>query len=376
MTRTGLLILTLLACAWYSQVLAINIATKASANAFDSILNYERKLIEKGNYQQAITVAQISDSLKQIYINETYDSAVAFHNKQLNMIDGATRNKVLITSNMVLEKKAERLKKNILLIGALLFSIAMLLALVIYQNRLQRKRHQVMLELNKANTNHKAELEKLNCMLSLQSLTAQMDPHFLFNVLGAIRFCIDENNLDDASRYAIQLKTLFKHAEYHNHSELITLDREIEFITQYIELENMRLKNTLEYKITVDAYLEPNKTYFATMMLQPLIENAIWHGLSKKEGNKHLEITINKSSDFLEVSITDNGIGRNQASLMSKGNRHQSKALNNLHERLKYYQSEKGKQGSLEITDLLDKFGNATGTSCIVLFPLNPKFNF
>ncbi|MBK8845973.1 MAG: histidine kinase [Bacteroidetes bacterium] len=358
------------------QISQEGIVADNNAIVLDSLSHLEAQSINSGQYQSAIKIAKAIDSLKHIRMNANYDSTVAYHSKRLDLIAVEKRNKNLITTNSELELNADRIRKNILLISILLFSIALLIGMVIYQNRLQRKRHGVLLELNKANSKHKLELEKLNHQLLLQSLTAQMDPHFMFNVLSAIRFCLDQNKLDDASKYTVQLKTLFKLAGNHSQSALITLDKEIEFITQYIELENLRLRNTLHYKIIVDeAIVQPN-TYIATMMLQPLIENAIWHGLAKKEGVKKLDITISATNDTLNITIADNGIGRKQSSLTNKKTGHQSKALLNLNERLNYYKTVEGKTGALNIADLTDTAGNATGTICTILIPLHPILIF
>ena len=231
----------------------------------------------------------------------------------------------------------------------------------------------------------KAEQEKQNAIMEvlinkqqaaeyrLQSLRLQMNPHFLFNALNSIQQMILSNQELVATKYLSRFSKLLRAILIHSDKDTVSLQEELDIIKLYIELESVRFKASFTYKISVAHGMDTEEIRIPTLLVQPFVENAIWHGLMHKDGPKHLEVIFEESDDFLICKITDNGIGRKRAAeiAMTAGrNTHQSKGIQVSTERLKKMQSANGLPGAIAIIDLYNKNNMATGTQVIINIPV------
>ncbi|WP_445748652.1 sensor histidine kinase [Polaribacter sp.] len=156
--------------------------------------------------------------------------------------------------------------------------------------------------------------EKEIAELKVTSLQSQMNPHFIFNSLNSIKLNIIKNNKENAVYYLNKFSKLIRKILTISREKEVSLQDEIDALNLYINIENLRFKNQIQYFFEVDHYLNLETIKIPPLILQPFVENAIWHGLSAKEGEKILKISICRNqSNALEVIIEDNGIGRKKA---------------------------------------------------------------
>ena len=208
----------------------------------------------------------------------------------------------------------------------------------------------------------------------LQSLRLQMNPHFLFNALNSIQQMILANEELVATRFLSRFSKLLRTILIHSDKETVTLKEELEILNLYIELEARRFKDSFRYSIDCDEEIDEDEIKIPTLLIQPFVENAIWHGLMHKEGNRQLRIRFFEEDDCLKCIIEDNGVGRKKSEESKKANGqdrgHISKGIKVSLERLKTLRNKQGQEGSLSITDLHDEEGNAAGTRVEINFPI------
>ncbi|QNR22928.1 sensor histidine kinase [Croceimicrobium hydrocarbonivorans] len=176
--------------------------------------------------------------------------------------------------------------------------------------------------------------------LELRSLTAMMNPHFLFNSLNTVQHFASKYKDIKAIHYISGISKLLKlqlESLFHNR---ISLEEEIKRLKLYVELESVRLDSELTFQIEVDEKLNIQETFIPTMMLQPFIENALWHGLRKREKDKKLKLRIKlQNPEQLQVCIEDNGLGwkKNPRERESK---HISRGIQLVRERLMQFNNQ------------------------------------
>ncbi len=225
-----------------------------------------------------------------------------------------------------------------------------------------KKRQQQSLELEKHKTTAlQYELEAAEA--KLQSLRLQMNPHFLFNALNSIQELIVTGNTDGASIYLSKFSKLLRMILLHSDREVLSLREEIGILELYLELESLRFYDTFDYQIECEPGLDQDEYTLPTLLIQPFVENAIWHGLLHKEGMRRLRVRFEtNSNDNLICTIEDNGIGREAAQKVKKIGGHTGKGVSSSAERLQVLSSRNGSTNTLEIIDLVSEDGTANGT--------------
>ncbi len=153
---------------------------------------------------------------------------------------------------------------------------------------------------------------------------------------------------------------------------LIAVSDEIELLELYLQTEAMRFDKKFSYDFDLKDDFDPDEFVLPTMILQPFVENAIWHGLSSKnEGEGHIKISFWQENESLLCSVADNGIGRDASGQISqKAKTHESKALSITEHRLRLLGNKNGVEASFEIHDLVDAAQNPAGTKVVLRFPL------
>jgi sensor histidine kinase YesM len=214
------------------------------------------------------------------------------------------------------------------------------------------------------------EINKMLAESQLMALRAQMNPHFVFNCLNSIQECIVTQKYGEASNYLNKFSKLFRMVLNNSGRNLIVIDEEKEVLELYLQLEQMRFEKSFSYRIIVDEELETEEILIPSMLLQPYVENALWHGLMHKEGERNLTIQFRRiNDDIFQCVIDDNGIGRQRSfelkAAQSKAKRHESKGLKISKDRLDVLERQ-GYHATLEIKDKQDETGNAVGTTIII----------
>ncbi len=195
----------------------------------------------------------------------------------------------------------------------------------------------------------------------MTALRAQMNPHFIFNSLNSINAFILRNEGPEASRYLDQFAQLMRQILDHSTRPTIRLEEEVEFLNNYLALEAVRMGGRLAYDIRLADDVDDFDTELPPMILQPFVENAIWHGLSPRSEGGLLRIDFKKENGTLVCTLEDNGVGREQARAQRKGG-HESKGLKITAERLALHDQRHGTRSKVTTTDLVDGQGNAAGT--------------
>lgn len=175
-----------------------------------------------------------------------------------------------------------------------------------------------------------------NKKIALQSLRREMNPHFIFNSLNSVNQYIAENKELEANKYLTSYSGLMRNIMEHSNKDFVSLSTELEQLKKYLELEHLRFHDQFDYEISVDENLDTDMVMIPNMLIQPHLENAIWHGLRYKEGKGMLRLAFNKQGQDIEVLITDDGIGLTKSKALKTANQkaHQSRGITNTTERV------------------------------------------
>lgn len=216
-----------------------------------------------------------------------------------------------------------------------------------------------------------AEFSKQTLDLKMKAFQTQMNPQFLFNSLNSLKHYIIKNNKRDAALFLSKLSKLIREILENSQRKEITLFEELRIVKLYLEVENMRLDKTILLEINIENKMLSNTIKLPPLMLQPLIENAIWHGLSLIKKNKRITINVIKNNPYLIISIKDNGIGRIRTAQLNETNFIEKEPLgiSITKQRLQAFTSHLKNKATIVFEDLYEN-ENPTGTKVIVKIPL------
>jgi hypothetical protein len=207
-----------------------------------------------------------------------------------------------------------------------------------------------------------------------KALRAQMNPHFIFNCLNSINSFVINQQHEIASDYLIKFSKLIRLILDNSRSETISIEKELETLKLYVLLESARYENKFKCVYHIGDNVNTNSIMIPPMLIQPYVENAIWHGLIQKEGDGTITIEINKKvvidKETLHISITDDGIGREKAAeLKSKSATHKSHGLKVTSQRIEMMNKLNSTGAQVRIIDLKDDQGRAAGTKVELIIP-------
>jgi tetratricopeptide (TPR) repeat protein len=179
-------------------------------------------------------------------------------------------------------------------------------------------------------------VKRKNYKIALQSLRREMNPHFIFNSLNSVNQYIANNNELEANRYLTSYSQLMRKSMESSNADFVSISDEIEMITRYLELEKMRFPEIFDYKISVSENMDQDTEMIPNMLIQPHLENAIWHGLRYKNVPGILSISLQKNENKTIICIEDNGIGLAKSEALKTENQklHHSRGLKNVKERI------------------------------------------
>jgi LytS/YehU family sensor histidine kinase len=206
----------------------------------------------------------------------------------------------------------------------------------------------------------------------LSALQAQMNPHFVFNALNSIKRMILDGDNDKASRYLSKFALMIRMTLEHSKEIFVTLDENIEYLQAYLEMEKLRFDDSFTYRISADENLDTSDTVLPSMMIQPLVENAIWHGLMQANKDKKIWVNFSQADNKIVCTIEDNGIGIRQSEKLKEKHRplHRSLGLENLQKRIKIMNEKYNTACSLHIMDMKETGINGSGTRVVLEFNL------
>lgn len=295
-------------------------ATRKMSEVFATVGNYTKALKSYQDYVQLVDEDYIR---KQQEIQQVKRFSKKISENQ-NRIASLEKDKELTQSKISLayvdqklSEESNRRQRQIIysLIGG--FLLMSLLAYFMYRNNKQQK--------------------LANNLLALKSMRSQMNPHFIFNALNSVNSFIAVNDERNANRYLSEFSVLMRSVLENSDEDFIPLSKEIELLELYAKLEHNRFKDKFDYTILVDKNIDIDTYKIPPMLLQPYIENAIWHGLRYKDKKGNLAINIQqKTENSILISIEDNGIGRKRSAELKTKNqlKQKSKGMSTIKNRI------------------------------------------
>lgn len=242
--------------------------------------------------------------------------------------------------------------------------LIMTLILVFVNRRLR-----IIREEEKEKIFHEKELLDLEA----KALRSQMNPHFIFNSLNSIKSLINKNENDKAARYLTIFSKLIRTLFQNSDRREISLYEEIETCKLYTELEKMRFGDKVDFSFDIDESVDLKDIKVPALILQPFIENAIWHGLVPRDSGGSVKVTVKGKEDTIECTIDDNGIGRElsrQYNVQYNAG-HESKGIGLTRSRLEIDKLLNNREDTILITDKVNQFGKPAGTTVVLTFKEN-----
>jgi tetratricopeptide (TPR) repeat protein len=344
---------------------AIQNANKALAlaketNVLEQIRNAEHILSNvyeaQGDFSKAFQHSKIywklNDSLTNVEnIRKGVQAEMNFeYTKKKNL------ERLEIEKDLLLQAEAEKRKRiKYWLIGC---SMLFLIGLVfLYYKRLELKK--------------RLTLEKELSEYEQKALHLQMNPHFIFNCLGAISGFIINNGTDHAIKYLAKFSKLMRLTLEYSKESLIPIEKEIESLQNYLELEKLRFNNAFNYKITKSDTIEDDMG-IPPLLIQPLVENAIIHGIIGKKEEGNITVNFQLTEDTVVCEVIDNGIGIEKSKELKENSVHvhKSMALDIIKKRLKMMTKVAQKKATIQSKQLADNQGNSLGTNMVIALPI------
>ncbi|AZJ33107.1 tetratricopeptide repeat-containing sensor histidine kinase [Tenacibaculum mesophilum] len=308
---------------------------------------------KKKNYEKAYSFYKKAIEGERKTFN---DKNILYVNNLINKYDNEVSNnkiKSLAKENEIAKLKLLR-NRNVLIIALVSIALLGVLLYSIYRQRLLNNDKKIL-------------------MLEQEALRIQMNPHFVFNALNSIKLYVINNEQKNAVYYLNKFSKLIRSILESSSVKEVTLSEELKTMNLYMSIENIRLSNEVNYIEKVDEGVNIERIKVPPLILQPFLENSIWHGLSSKKGKKEVSLSVTKISDeFIQIDIVDNGIGRDAAMKIRKNKslNRRSIGIDLTKERLRNFANEYANNYSLIYTDIIDKEGNPKGTKVSLKIPI------
>ena len=304
------------------------------------------------NYQKYVSLVDVLYKQKEKEISDAIDLNRSLAESQ-NRITSLEKDRALSESKLQLYQTENRLtvendRRQRLTIYALLAGLILLLFSLFWMIRSNRQRRIA------------------NNLLALKSLRTQMNPHFIFNALNSVNSFIAQNDERSANRYLTEFSTLMRSVLVNSEEDFISLEKEIELLELYLKLEHSRFQDQFDYKLEIDSEIDQEQFQIPPMLLQPYIENAVWHGLRYKEEKGLLKVALTKNNDAsITITITDDGIGRKRSKELKTEHqkKQQSKGMQNIKQRIAILNKMYPDKVAVHIEDLYD---DNTGTKVVL----------
>ncbi|WP_289038042.1 tetratricopeptide repeat protein [uncultured Zobellia sp.] len=304
------------------------------------------------NYKKALSYNMKAEELDEEIVNE---STVRYVNDIIFRYDSEKKTneiQILAQENEMIQMEL-RTSRTTLLIGSIALALLAGIFYILYRQ-------------------YQLKNEKKVLTLEQSMLRSQMNPHFLFNSLNSIKLYIINNEQKNAVHYLNKFSKLVRKILEASSMREIPLAEELETVELYMNIENIRFSNEIDFKVRVDEDIDTHTVKIPSLILQPFLENAIWHGLSPKTGEKIIDIHISKDKlDFIHIAISDNGVGRAAAEKIKQNKvlKRKSVGIEITKERLANFSKDLQNSFEVEIVDLYDENKKPLGTKVILHIP-------
>ena len=256
--------------------------------------------------------------------------------------------------------------------------ISLFTLLIIRNSRLKRKKDQLQLMITEANIllekqkreQEVTQLQQQKTELEMQALRAQMNPHFIFNCLNSINRFIINNDAAKAADYLTKFAKLIRIVLEQSGKSFVPLEDELKCLKLYVDLEALRFEIPFQYEINCNG-TDTASVMIPTLLIQPFVENAIWHGLRNNGSNGKINIDMHVEDKILHCKICDNGIGRTASAVKEKTEAgKKSLGINITEHRLQLIDASKQYESTIKIQDLINEEGHIGGTCVYIKFPV------
>jgi len=200
-----------------------------------------------------------------------------------------------------------------------------------------------------------------------------MNPHFIFNSLNSIQQYVMDSDVAGANKFISGFSRLIRQTLDFSSKPEISLEEELDYLANYLELEKTRLENTFSWSVSIEEGVDPAGYYIPPMILQPFVENSVRHGLRfRRDKNGKIIITVKRENDSLVCILEDNGVGRKAAGEYKSISpiNYQSKGMSLTADRIALFNKEREQKIYMHIEDLEDNFHNSLGTRVTIIFPV------
>jgi len=237
-------------------------------------------------------------------------------------------------------EKQKTIKTAAIMVGASLLLLA-IISILFYKKRRDAKTNELT-----------ARFNTLVSETEMKALRAQMNPHFIFNSLNSISTYIQKNELKKADNYLVKFARLMRLILENSEHPEISLKKDLDALELYMQLEQLRLKDGFNYTVDIDKKIDTENTLIPPLLLQPFVENSIWHGISSIS-NGLITVKIEQRNDQLYCTVEDNGIGRsNSAKQKTNNQNHRSLGMKITQSRIDILKQTKNVHASVHIFDL------------------------
>lgn len=321
-----------------------------------SIVEADKHLSElysrKGNYQLALEHYKESIE-KEKTINN--DRNLRYVNDVIIQYENEAKNreiKALANENEIVKSKLEHNKTLFWYSMLALFVIGSIL-IILYRHRQLQQEKQIL-------------------TLEQDMLRSQMNPHFIFNSLNSIKLYIINNEKENAVYYLNKFSKLIRKILVASSEKENSLEDELDTMKLYMNIENIRFSNAIDFQIKIDDNINTANIKVPSLVLQPFLENALWHGLSSKKDDKRISLHVYRIvEDYVSISIIDNGIGRVESEKINKDKllKRKSVGIDITKARLANFSRGFTNEFKIRFEDLYDNDKNAIGTKVVVDIP-------
>jgi tetratricopeptide (TPR) repeat protein len=331
-------------------------------------------------FDKAYEYLSLYVSLKDSITSEEYTKRLAALEANLELAKKQADIETLTQQQQLHQQELRRqaILRNVFIAG---LAFTVVLGLVILRSiSLKRKAETLLkdqlesdLELERLEKEQKlAAYKNREADLEMMALRAQMNPHFIFNCLNSINRFILKNESETASDYLTKFSRLIRLILQNSQAKSVCLENELEALRLYLDLEVARFEHHFEYQITCDPDLEIEHLDVPPLIIQPYVENAIWHGLMHKGDKGHLSIELHQENNTLHCLVTDDGVGRKRAAALKSKSASKNKSLGMkiTAQRLELINALNEKATTVVVTDLVDSSGEACGTSVLLMIPV------
>jgi sensor histidine kinase YesM len=214
----------------------------------------------------------------------------------------------------------------------------------------------------------KTDFHKKLAEVEMNALRAQMNPHFLFNSLNAIKYYVVKEKPEKAAEYLDNFARLIRLILHNSREQRIPLGQELETLKLYVEMERLRFDEQFDFEMCLDSALDAEYIMLPPLLLQPYAENAIWHGLLHRDQKGKLTVRAYRKHNSIFLEVEDNGIGRHKAQQLKSKSAQQKKSMGMqlTKARIDMNQALSNTPTTVEIIDLQDEFGHACGTRVVI----------